>query len=107
MKSKQLSFLELIKEKKYEKHIKYDATICDRCLCSKCKNNCETHIPKLSYKECLNQVPCWNCDKCYYYGMDNENLSRNIVKFQCDKFEMSDYYKELEVKRKRKSFKIV
>lgn len=41
------------------------------------------------------------------YGMDDESLNRNRVKFECEKFKISDYYLELEAKAKRKSFKII
>lgn len=107
MNNEQLSFLESIKKEKQESYIKYDATICNRCYCSRCKYSVEIY-PFLSTKECKEiEEGCFNCDECYWYGMDNESLSRNIVKFECDKFEMSNYYKELEVKRRRKSFKII
>lgn len=107
MKNEQLSFLKPI-EKPVREHEIYNATICYRCCCSKCKYSVEIY-PCLSDKECeeIKDDSCFNCDECYYYGMDNERLSRNIVKFECDKFEMSNYYTELEVKRKRKSFKII
>ncbi|GAA0083152.1 hypothetical protein UT300006_37820 [Clostridium sp. CTA-6] len=106
LKNEQLSFLKPI-EKNVGKQKIYDATICDRCCCNKCKYSVEIY-PNLSDKECKTlKYSCFNCDECYFYGMDNENLSRNKVKFQCDKFEMSNYYKELEAKRKRKSFKII
>lgn len=107
MKYEQLSFLKPI-EKPVRKHEIYDETICSRCCCSKCKYSVEI-FPFLSDEECkeIKNDSCFNCDECYYYGMDNENLSRNTVKFECDKFEMSNYYIELQVKKKRKSFKII
>ncbi len=113
MKNEQLSFLEPT-EKPIEKHEiiqKYeifDATICDRCCCNKCKYSVEIY-PFLSTKECkeIKDDSCFNCDECYYYGMDDESLSKNIVKFECDKFEMSNYYSEVEAERKRKKFKII
>lgn len=106
--NEQLSFLEPIEELKIEKHIKYDATICNRCCCNKCKYSVEIY-PILSNKECeeIKDDSCFNCDECFYYGMDNESLSKNIIKFQCTEFEMSNHYAELEVKRKRKSFRII
>lgn len=106
MKNEQLSFLTT--EEIIIIRNKYDATICDRCCCNRCKYNVEIY-PFLTTEECKNigKDSCFNCDECYYYGMDNENLSRNKVKFKCDKFQMSNYYKELEVKRRRKSFKII
>lgn len=107
MKSKQLSLLEPIKEEREEKIIKYDATICNRCCCSKCKYSVEIY-PFLSREECKEiKDSCFNCDECYYYGMDDESLSRYVVKFECTKFEMSNYYLELEVKRRRDSFKAI
>ncbi|MCD3351233.1 hypothetical protein G8V03_09555 [Clostridium botulinum D/C] len=104
MKSEQLSFLKA----KDHIEIEYDANICYRCLCSKCKYSVEIY-PFIDEEECKEVIDksCFNCDECYYYGMDNENLSRNKIKFECDKFEMSNYYKELEVKRRRQSFKVI
>ena len=112
MKNEQLSFLEPIKEQKNsrtkEKYIKYDATICNRCCCNRCKYSVEI-TPFLSREECkqIGDSSCFNCDECYYYGMDDESLNRYTVKFECDKFEMSNYYLELEVKKRRKSFKVI
>lgn len=107
MKNKQLSFLEPI-EKPVGKQKIYNATICDRCCCNKCKYSVEIY-PFLDSKECkeINGKSCFNCDECYYYGMDNESLSRNRVKFECDKFEMSNYYVELEAKIRRRNLKII
>ncbi len=114
MKSEQLSFLELkekhIKEHKIiERHQVYDATICGRCLCSKCKYNAESrYFSENEMKAAWTQYElCFNCDDCFYYGMDDDSLSKNIVRFECERFEMLDYYAELEAKRKRKSFKII
>lgn len=88
--------------------MEYDATICDRCCCSKCKYNAETQISNVSLEESRGiEAPCFNCGECYYYGMDDENLSRHLIKFECDKFEMSNYYADIEAKRKRKGFKII
>lgn len=105
MKYEQLSFLEpILKE---EKNIKHDATICNRCRCSKCKYSVEIY-PCLDNEEGKAiTFSCFNCDECYYYGMDNENLSKNKIKFQCDKFEMSNYYVDLEAKKKRRNLKLV
>ncbi len=102
LKSKQLSFLEA------NDHIEYDANICYRCLCGKCKYSVEIY-PFIDEKECKEVIDksCFNCDECYYYGMDNENLSRNKIKFKCDRFEKSNYYSELEARRKRSNFKII
>lgn len=101
MNNEQLSFLEPIEKPK--EHKVYDATICHRCCCNRCKYNVEIY-PFLSdeeYKE-IKDDSCWNCDDCYYYGMDNESLSRNMVRFQCNKFKMSYYYAEIEAKKKKK-----
>jgi len=108
LKKEQLSFLESI-ENSIKNNEVYDATICYKCLCAKCKYNTEIY-PFLTPEECKEKetaYSCLNCDECYYYGMDNESLSRNKIKFKCDKFQMSNYYKELEVKRRRKGFKII
>mgnify|MGYP001559687348 FL=1 len=102
LKSEQLSFL------KAKDHIEYDASICDRCLCNKCKYSVEIYpIPTAEECEEIKDKCCFNCDECFWYGMDNESLSRYKVKFECDKFEKSNYYVELEARRKRKSFKVI
>ena len=90
MQSEQLSFFEPIEKEKHEKHITYSATICNRCCCNKCKYNVELNVA-LSDKECqeIGDRSCFNCDECYYYGMDDENLSKNIIKFECNKFEIA------------------
>lgn len=108
MEYKQLSFLEPIEKQKHEEYLKYDASICGKCRCSKCKYSVEIY-PFLSTEECkrIKDDSCFNCDECYYYGMDNENLSRHIVKFECDKFAMSNHYSEIEILKRRKSFKII
>lgn len=105
---KQLSFFEYEGKVVEKSQIQYDATICNRCLCSKCNKNCETHISHMSEEECLLQKePCWNCDECYFYGMDDETLSKNIVKFECNKFEMTKYFMDLNAKKQRKRFKTI
>lgn len=107
MKIEQLSFLEPIK-KDIEKHEIYGATICSRCCCNKCKCSVEIY-PSLSIEECkeVNEHSCFNCDECYYYGMDNEKLSRHMAKFECEKFKISNYYLEIDVKARRKKFQII
>lgn len=113
MKNEQISFIEpveVIEPIKKQKKIcrKYDASICNKCLCNKCKYNVDI-TPFLSKEECRElreNDSCFNCDECYLYGMDNESLSENI-KFICDIFKMSNHYVELEAKRRRKGFKIV
>lgn len=111
MEIEQLYFLEPIKKPVKEpikKHKKYDATICNRCLCSRCNKNCETHVSHMNKEECLAlEEPCWNCDECYYYGMDNESLSKDIVRFECENFEMTTYFIELKAKRRRRNLKII
>lgn len=118
LKTEQLSFLKHIEkpiEKPIRKHEIYDATICGRCCCDKCKYSVEIY-PSLSEEECkgIRENSCFNCDECYYYGMDNKDLSKNVVKFKCDKFEMSNYYVEIKVKNAdikakimRRNFKII
>lgn len=82
--------------------------MCDKCLCNRCKYSVEIY-PFLDVNECeeIGEDSCFNCDECYYYGMDCENLSINKVKFECDKFKRSNYYVELEARTKRRKFKIV
>lgn len=111
MNIEQLSFLEPIKKdikNDTEKHNFYGATICSRCCCNKCKYSVEIYpsLTEEEYKE-IKDDSCFNCDECYYYGMDNKNLSRNVVKYICNKFGMSNYYLELDVRARRKSFKII
>lgn len=87
------------------KYKTYDVTICRECCCNKCKKNAEsTHV---SNEECVSINPCFNCDECYYYGMDNEELDRRMVKFKCDKFEISNHYAEVRARREREKFKII
>ena len=108
MKYEQLSFLEPAKKQKQEQTKKYDATICYRCCCNRCKYSVEIHpfLDTDERKEIKNDS-CFNCDECYYYGMDNENLSKSAVKFECDKFKMSNYYLELEARIIRKKFMVI
>ena len=109
MKEEQLSLLEPIKQptKQIKKHIKDYAFICDSCLCNECRNSGEIY-PYLEEEECksLTEV-CFNCDYCYYYGKDNKKLSRGLIKYECSKFQMSNYYSELKAKKRRKKFKIL
>lgn len=92
---------------------KYDANICNECLCKKCKYSVEIR-PDLTEEECSELMEgdeCFNCDKCYYYGMDDESLSEDKVMLsidkKCNKFEKSNYYKELEAKKRRNDFQII
>ncbi|EHN17054.1 hypothetical protein [Clostridium sporogenes] len=106
-KNEQLSFLTNTKETITTKN-DYDLTICNKCLCDRCKYSVEIY-PFLDSEECkeVNGKSCFNCDECYYYGMDDKSLSRDKVKFKCNKFKMSNYYLELQAKIRRKSFKII
>lgn len=111
MKNEQLSFLESTEngiKRTVNKCKVYGASICDKCFCNRCKYSVEIY-PFLDAKECeeIGEDSCFNCDECYYYGMDDEKLSIDKVKFKCDKFEMSNYYIELQAKIKRRSFKII
>lgn len=106
MKIEQLSFLEPIeKPVKHEKT--YDATICKKCCCDKCRKSVEIYpmIDEKEYKQV--KEPCFNCDECFYYGMDNKALSKKAVKFKCDKFEISNHYAELRARKERKKFKAI
>lgn len=86
----------------------YDATICDRCLCSQCMKNCELHVSHTTVEEArIFEEPCWNCDECYFYGMDDPKLSQNIVRFECNDFKMSKYYLELNARKQREKIRIV
>lgn len=106
MNGEQLSFLEPIKKATGKREV-YDATICYRCCCNKCRYSVEID-PFLGTEECKEiKQSCFNCDECYYYGMDDESLSKNKIKFKCGKFEMSNYYIELEARKRRRNFKII
>lgn len=114
MEGKQVSFFDSTDKPK--KNQEYDADICYKCLCNQCIYSVE--IYPYPTKEELgilkSEESCFNCDDCFYYGMDNENLSKDLVKFKCDRFIKSNHYIELErrqtereAKRRRKTFKIV
>ncbi|MFL0164529.1 hypothetical protein [Candidatus Clostridium helianthi] len=104
----QLSFFKHEGKLVDKSQIQYDATICGICLCGKCNKNCETHVSHMSKEECLAlDEPCWNCDECYFYGMDDETLNKNIVRFKCDNFEMTKHFVDLYAQRQRKKFKII
>ncbi|WP_326511365.1 hypothetical protein [Clostridium intestinale] len=111
MKGEQLSFLEQMeveKLKNKDPFIEYNANICYMCCCHRCRLSVEID-PNLKQEECdkVGDRSCWNCDECYYYGMDDNSLSMHVVKFNCDKFEMSDYYTEREAERRRRKFKMI
>jgi len=59
--------------------------ICDKCLCNKCINNVDN-----VFKDKQN-IACFNCDDCYYYGLDDDTKSKN-VKFECDNFIVANRY---------------
>ncbi|WP_297429804.1 hypothetical protein [Clostridium sp.] len=105
----QLSFFEHECDRVDKLQIQWDNTICDSvCMCSKCIKNCELHVSNTTVEEARTlDEPCWNCDECYFYGMDDETLSKNIVKFECTEFKMSKYYINLYAKKQRKKFKII
>ena len=88
--------------------IQWGATICTECLCSKCIKNCEFHVSNTTIEEARTiKEPCWNCDECYFYSMDDETLNKNIVRFECNEFKMSKYYIDLNARKQRKKFKII
>jgi hypothetical protein len=105
----QLSFFENEGKPVDKLEMQWDATICDSvCKCSKCMKNCELHVSNTTIEEARTlDEPCWNCDECYFYGMDDETLSKNIVKFECSEFKMSKYYIDLYANKQRKNFKII
>lgn len=94
-------------ESKKKLILPYNATICYSCLCNMCINNVEYEREKITKEELQQQEPCWNCDECYFYGMDDPNLSQNIVKFECKNFKMLKYYEDLIARKERKKLKIV
>lgn len=119
MEYEQISFLETIEEtieKNTRKSVTYDAGICYKCLCNQCIYSVAIYpYPTKEELEILkSEESCWNCEECYYYGMDNEKLSKDIVKFECGRFKKSNHYIELEIRkiereaeRRRKTFKII
>jgi hypothetical protein len=58
-------------------------------------------------KYAVGMKPCWNCDDCWYYGMDNGLLRTDIVRFQCHKYKMARDYAERYAKGKRRNFKAI
>ena len=104
----QVSFFEHEGKPVDKLQIQWDATICYRCLCSKCMKNCEINVSNTTIEEARTlDEPCWNCDECYFYGMDDETLNKNIVRFECNEFKMSKYYIDLNARKERKKFKII
>lgn len=85
----------------------YGASICSRCLCDKCSNSCEANMWKMTEDEWKQQDTCFNCDECYFYGMDDPSLSQNVVKFECKNFKMIKYYVDLYARKQREKLKIV
>lgn len=115
MEGKQISFFEST-DKPKEKPKRYDATICNKCLCDKCiySVNIRPYPTKEELEIIRSQESCFNCEECFYYGMDDEKLSKDIVKFKCSRFKKANHYIEkekqyieLEAERRRKAFKII
>lgn len=109
LKYEQLSFLKPIKKttKKLEPKPIYGPGICHRCRCNRCRYSVAIY-PHLDKEEREKlKGSCWNCEDCYYYGMDDEKLSQDIVRFECNQFEMSNHYMELIARRRRNNFKII
>ncbi|WP_243129481.1 hypothetical protein [Clostridium sp. HBUAS56017] len=71
--------------------------ICNKCLCNKCVNN---YVE--SFFNNVLDTACFNCDECYYYGMDDDTLSKN-VKFECNNFRIANCYAE----SKRNKLKLI
>lgn len=104
----QLSFLEHEVKQIDKLQIQLDATICNKCICRKCMKNCEINVSNTTIEEARTlDEPCWNCDECYFYGMDDETLNKNIVRFECDEFKMSKYYIDLNARKQREKFKTI
>ena len=74
--------------------------ICNICLCNSCINNVNTITAiEEEIKECQ---PCFNCDDCYWYGMDNDKLTKNN-KSECKSYRITSH----NAKLKRNRFKDV
>lgn len=119
MKYEQLSFIkpiEKIIKEPIKEPIVYDATICNKCCCDKCIYSSGLYPPLTKQEKEDMEVDdfCFNCDECFYYGMDDKNLSKDIVRFKCDKFKKANYYVErekyyieLEAERRRRNLRII
>lgn len=53
--------------------------ICNKCLCNKCLNNVDNTF------KTKGNISCFNCDECYYYGLNDDTASKNI-KYECNNF---------------------
>lgn len=114
MKPKQLSIFEDELENNCDRSLikqifnLYGANICFKCLCNTCVYSVEQTC-NLTDEEMhmIGTKPCWNCDECWYYGMDNGLLRKDIVRFQCSKYKMTKDYVERYAKGKRRNFKII
>lgn len=74
--------------------------ICDSCKCNRCTNNVDNE----HYME--GDFSCFNCDECYYYGMDDDSLSNNH-KSECQKLKISKSDIERKALLNRVKFKSV
>lgn len=84
----QLSFFKEEEKPEIKLTLFYDATICSKWLCNMCTNSCEAELGKITKKKLKQQETCFNCDECYFYGMDDPTLSQTVVKFECSNFKM-------------------
>ncbi|AUM94732.1 TPA: hypothetical protein LA742_000391 [Clostridium botulinum] len=50
-------------------------------VCKNCANNVNNQHSNEG------KISCFNCDECYYYGLDDNNLSKN-VKFEYYNFQI-------------------
>lgn len=82
--------------------------ICQKCNCDQCLYNVINHpwTDEQDQQKVIGGNMCWNCEECYYYGRDNEELSRNR-QFNCKRFKKANYYIEKEAKQRRISFRII
>lgn len=67
--------------------------LCYQCLCDSCINNVDTITS--TQEERISSSPCFNCDECYWYGMDNNNLTKN-QKSKCENYRITSYKAELK-----------
>lgn len=81
---------------------------CDGCLCDKCKFNAESSKESemermAAWKE---YDLCFNCDYCIHYGSDSE-INIDNRKYKCDKYKISDYWSDIEARKRRKYLTVV
>jgi len=73
---------------------------CGKCKCNSCTNSVDDEF----YLE--GDFSCFNCDECYLYGRDNNELVEKF-KDECNNYKMRKVEIERQTKEKRLNFKII